>query len=226
MKRTTILTAFCLLVTGGAPLFADTPQERLQESSEVLGDLLSAPDRGIPSDLLAGAHCVVVVPGMKKAAFVVGAKYGRGFFVCRNEKLAGWGAPAAIRVEGGSVGFQIGAAETDVVMLVMNQTGAKKLLQSKFTLGGSADVAAGPVGRSSTAQTDAKMTAQILSWSRSRGVFAGVSLQGATLRQDVDENNQLYGHPLSNHEIVMKKIASPASASELLSVLNKYSPRP
>lgn len=214
------------MFVGGASLFGDTPQERLDESASVLRDLLSAPDRGIPSDLLADAHCVVVVPGMKKAAFVVGAKYGRGFFVCRNEKLAGWGAPGAIRVEGGSFGFQIGASETDVVMLVMNKSGAKKLLQSKFTLGGAAEVAAGPVGRSSTAQTDAKMTAQILSWSRSRGVFAGISLQGATLRQDLDQNRELYGRRLTNKEIVMKKITAPSSASELLSILNKNFARP
>jgi lipid-binding SYLF domain-containing protein len=188
----------------------------------VLKEILSAPDQSIPRDLLNDAHCVVVVPGMKNAAFLVGGKYGRGFVICRKDARAGWGAPASMRIEGGSFGFQIGASETDVVMLVMNQRGMEKLLQSKFTLGGAAEVAAGPVGRSSTAQTDAKMTAKILSYSRSRGVFAGVSLQGATLRQDLDQNRDLYGHPFTNRQIVMKRMKAPAAASELIEVLNLH----
>jgi lipid-binding SYLF domain-containing protein len=225
MKRTNQLIFLpCLLLTGLSPLVADTAGERLQESAVVLKEILSAPDQGIPRDLLDDAHCVVVIPGMKNAAFLVGGKYGRGFLVCRQDARAGWGAPASVRIEGGSFGFQIGASETDVVMLVMNQRGMDKLLQSKFTLGGAAEVAAGPVGRSSTAQTDAKMTAKILSYSRSRGVFAGVSLQGATLRQDLDENQELYGHPLTNKQIVMKRMKVPASASELLAVLNVHFP--
>jgi SH3 domain-containing YSC84-like protein 1 len=203
-------------------LLADTASERLQESAVVLKEILSAPDQGIPRDLLNEAHCVVVIPAMKSAAFLVGGKYGRGFVVCRQDARAGWGAPASVRMEGGSFGFQIGASETDVVMLVMNQRGMDKLLQSKFTLGGAAEVAAGPVGRSSTAQTDAKMTAKILSYSRSRGVFAGVSLQGATLRQDLDENQELYGRRLTNKQIVMKRMKAPAAASELLAVLNLH----
>jgi lipid-binding SYLF domain-containing protein len=188
----------------------------------VLKEILSAPDQSIPRDLLNDAHCVVVVPGMKNAAFLVGGKYGRGFVICRKDARAGWGAPASMRIEGGSFGFQIGASETDVVMLVMNQRGMEKLLQSKFTLGGAAEVAAGPVGRSSTAQTDAKMTAKILSYSRSRGVFAGVSLQGATLRQDLDQNRDLYGHPFTNRQSVMKRMKAPAAASELIEVLNLH----
>jgi lipid-binding SYLF domain-containing protein len=212
----------CLLFAGFTSLIADTAAERLHESAVVLREILSAPDKSIPRDLLNDAHCIVIVPGVKNAAFLVGGKYGRGFVVCRRDARAGWGAPAAIRIEGGSFGFQIGASETDVVMLVMNQRGMEKLLQSKFTLGGAAEVAAGPVGRSSTAQTDAKMTAKILSYSRSRGVFAGVSLQGATLRQDLDENRELYGHPITNREIVMKKVIAPSAASELLKVLNVH----
>jgi lipid-binding SYLF domain-containing protein len=212
----------CLLLTGLSPLLADTASERLQESAVVLKEILSAPDQGIPRDLLNEAHCVVVIPAMKSAAFLVGGKYGRGFVVCRQDARAGWGAPASVRMEGGSFGFQIGASETDVVMLVMNQRGMDKLLQSKFTLGGAAEVAAGPVGRSSTAQTDAKMTAKILSYSRSRGVFAGVSLQGATLRQDLDENQELYGRRLTNKQIVMKRMKAPAAASELMAVLNLH----
>jgi lipid-binding SYLF domain-containing protein len=223
MKRTNqSIFLPCLLLTGLSPLLADTAKERLQESAVVLKEILSAPDQGIPRDLLNDAHCVVVIPGMKNAAFLVGGKYGRGFLVCRHDARTGWGAPASVRIEGGSFGFQIGASETDVVMLVMNQRGMDKLLQSKFTLGGAAEVAAGPVGRSSTAQTDAKMTAKILSYSRSRGVFAGVSLQGATLRQDLDENQELYGHRLTNNQIVMKRMNAPAAASELLAVLNVH----
>jgi len=135
----------------------------------------------------------------------------------------GWSAPAAIKIEGGSVGFQIGGAETDVVMLVMNERGAQKLISSQFTLGGEGEVAAGPVGRSATAQTDALLHAEILSWSRSRGAFAGISLQGATLRQDTEDNQELYGKPLETKDIVNGTVAPPASAAKLMSLLNKYS---
>jgi len=211
--------------TGASSMLAETASERLKESATVLKEIFNAPDGGIPRDLLEDAHCVVVVPGVKQAAFVVGGKYGRGFAVCRRDTRAGWGAPASVRVEGGSVGFQIGASETDVVLLIMNRRGMDKLLESKFTLGGAAEVAAGPVGRSSTAQTDAKMTAKILSYSRARGVFAGVSLQGSTLREDLDENKELYGRRLRNRDIVMKGTKAPPSASELITVLNKHSGR-
>ncbi len=215
----------CLLLSAVTSLMADTVSERLRESAVVLKEILSAPDQSIPRDLLDASHCLVVVPGMKTAAFVVGGKYGRGFVVCRHASRPGWGAPAAIRIEGGSFGFQIGASETDVVMLVMNQRGMERLLQSKFTLGGAAEVAGGPVGRGSTAQTDAKLTAKILSYSRSRGVFAGISLQGATLRQDADENRDLYGQRITNQQIVMQKTAIPSAAWELIAVLNLHSPR-
>jgi lipid-binding SYLF domain-containing protein len=224
MKRTSKLILFpCLLLAGVTPLMADTASERLQESAAVLKEILSAPDQSIPRDLLDDAHCLVVVPGMKSAAFLVGGKFGRGFIVCRQDNRSGWGAPAAIRIEGGSFGFQIGASETDVVMLVMNQRGMDKLLQSKFTMGGAAEVAAGPVGRSSTAQTDAKMTAKILSYSRSRGVFAGISLQGATLRQDLDENRELYGRRIANRQIVTNRMKAPPAAAELIELLTLYS---
>ena len=226
MKHTKKLILFpCLLISAVTSLLADTVSERLQESAVVLKEILSAPDQSILGDLLDASHCLVVVPGMKTAAFVVGGKYGRGFVVCRHASRPGWGAPAAIRIEGGSFGFQIGASETDVVMLVMNQRGMDRLLQSKFTLGGAAEVAGGPVGRGSTAQTDAKLTAKILSYSRSRGVFAGISLQGATLRQDADENHDLYGQQITNKQIVMQKTAIPSAAWELIAVLNLHSPR-
>lgn len=224
MKVTKALAILpCLLIPAVVPLTAETVAERLQESAGVLKEILSAPDQGIPQDLLDEAHCLVVVPGMKKAAFLVGAKYGRGFIICRRDNRSGWGGPAAIRIEGGSLGFQIGVSEIDLVMLVMNREGMDKLLQSKFTLGGTAEVAAGPVGRSITAQTDARMAAKILSWSRSRGVFGGVSLQGATLRQDLDENQELYGRQITNKQIVMRRMRAPAPASDLLAVLHEYS---
>ena len=202
---------------------SETAVERLNESTSVLNDVMSAPDKGIPQELLEKSECIVIVPGLKKAAFVVGGKYGKGFISCRRPAGGGWSAPAAVRVEGGSVGFQIGGSETDAIMLVMNKRGAGKLLSSKFTLGGDVSVAAGPVGRTSSAGTDAKMQAEILTYSRSRGVFAGVSLGGATLRPDEDTNMELYGSKLSNETIVMGSTEVPAAASGLIAALTKYS---
>jgi lipid-binding SYLF domain-containing protein len=199
---------------------AEVPAKRLNDAAGVLSEVMSAPDKGIPSNLLARARCIVVVPGVKQGAFGVGAKYGKGFFSCR--KGADWSAPASVRVEGGSVGFQIGLIETDLVLLVMNTKGAERLLTDQFTLGGQGDVAAGPVGRSSTAQTDLTLRAEMLSWSRSRGVFAGVSLQGATLRQDVSDNEEIYGRRLRNKQIIYGPVTWPAEASELHSVLGHY----
>jgi lipid-binding SYLF domain-containing protein len=197
--------------------------QRLTEATAVLQEMMTAPDRSIPQDLLAKSQCIVVVPGLKKGAFIVGGKYGKGFISCR--KLGdGWSAPGTVRVEGGSLGFQIGGSESDVIMLVMSGRGAEKLLQSKFTLGGEGEVAAGPVGRDATAQTDAMMRAEILSWSRSRGVFAGISLQGATLRQDLDDNGAIYGRKITNKEVVQSNMPVPNAAKPLVSALNKYSP--
>jgi lipid-binding SYLF domain-containing protein len=218
-----VLAAASLVGLGTSAARADTPAERLAESTTVLKEILDAPDKGIPDDLLRSAHCLVVVPGVKNAGFVIGAKYGRGFLLCRTENRLGWGAPAAVRIEGGSVGFQIGASETDVVMLVMDERSVDGILSSKFTLGGTAAVAAGPVGRSTTAQTDATFQAKILSYSRSRGVFAGVALSGATLREDRDENKELYGMDLSNKAIVSGGVMPPAAAAELIALLNRYS---
>lgn len=198
--------------------------ERLNAATAVFKEVMDAPDKGIPRDLLERAHCVVIVPGLKKGAFIVGAQYGKGFITCRSKDSAtGWSAPGAIKVEGGSVGFQIGGSETDVVMLVMNERGANKLLQSQFTLGGEGEVAAGPVGRTAEAQTDAKLNAEILSWSRSRGVFAGVALKGATLRHDAEDNEALYGRKLPNKIIVTDGVPPPPEAMPLLSMLGKYS---
>jgi lipid-binding SYLF domain-containing protein len=197
--------------------------ERLDDAASVISEIMETSDKGIPQDLLDRAQCIVIVPGMKKGAFIIGGKYGKGFVNCRKEGGQGWTAPAAVRVEGGSVGFQIGGAETDVVLLVMNERGMKKLLSSKFTLGAEGEVAAGPVGRDATAQTDALMHAEILSWSRSRGVFAGISLQGATLREDLDDNKELYGQAYENQEILSGKVPTPAAAARLNSLLVKYS---
>ena len=201
------------------------PVKRLEEAAAVFSEIMATPDKAIPQDLLEKAHCIVIVPGVKKGAFIVGGKYGKGYLSCRNKSGVNWSAPATVRMEGGSVGFQIGGSETDVIMLVMNERGADRLLSSKFTLGGEGQVAAGPVGRTATAETDAYMRAEILSWSRSRGVFAGLSLQGATLRQDVDDNATLYGKKLENREIVTKGVAPPDAAAKLLELLNKYSAR-
>ncbi|MEB2360596.1 MAG: lipid-binding SYLF domain-containing protein [Bryobacterales bacterium] len=216
-----------LLVCMNAVLFSASKSDlnRLNESAAVLEEVMAAPDKAIPQDLLDRSHCIVVVPGLKKAAFIIGGKYGRGFLTCRKASRVGWSAPGAVRVEGGSFGFQLGGSETDVVMLVMNERGADRLLSSKFTVGGDASAAAGPVGRTASAQTDATLRAEILTWSRSRGLFAGVSLQGATLRQDISVNESIYGKAYTNRDIVNSGLAVPAGASRLISLLNKYSSR-
>jgi len=197
--------------------------DRLDASADTLIDMMQASDHGVPHDLLDKAKCVVVIPGMKKAGFIFGAKYGSGFAVCR--RAGGWSAPAAMRVEGGSVGFQIGASETDVVLLVMNDGGMRHLLSDKFTIGGDASVAAGPVGRETTAQTDAMMNAEMLSYSRSRGLFAGISLEGATLRPEEDTNRELYGRNATNREILTGDFKTPAAAAKFERALHRDSPR-
>jgi lipid-binding SYLF domain-containing protein len=199
--------------------------DRLDASADALTDMMRASDHGIPLDLIEKAHCVVVVPGMKKAGFIFGAKYGRGFAVCRRHDGAGWSAPAGVRAEGGSVGFQIGASETDVVLLVMNDRGMQHLLSDKFTIGGDAAVAAGPIGRDASAQTDAMMHAEMLSYSRSRGVFAGISLEGATLRPDGETNRELYGRDATNREILTGDFKTPAVAAKFEHSLNRDSDR-
>jgi len=207
------------------PLLAkdNEPAKRLDEAAAVFSEVMAAPDKGIPQELLENAHCIVIVPELKTGAFIIGGKYGKGYLSCRNHRGPGWSAPATVRIEGGSVGFQIGGSSTDLIMLVMNARGEEKLLESKFTLGAEGSVAAGPVGRTTTAQTDAQMHAEILSWSRSQGLFAGISLQGATLRQDLDDNATLYGRKLENREIVTKGIRPPRAAAKLMALLNKYS---
>lgn len=216
---------FLLAVLAVSSVWAgEAENKRLEEASTVLGEIMSTGDKAIPQDLFSKAQCAVIVPAMKKGGFILGAKYGRGFASCRQEGgKGGWTAPVGVRVEGGSVGFQIGGAESDVIMLVMSQKGMERLLASKFTLGGEATVAAGPVGRDTTAQTDATMRAEILSWSRSRGVFGGIALQGATLRADEDVDTALYGTGVDRKSVLQGKKPVPAAAKTLVDELNKYS---
>jgi len=201
---------------------ADSPQERITDATHVFSEIMATPDKGIPQDLLEKAHCIVIVPGLKQAAFGIGGKFGRGYAICRRER-AGWGAPAAIRVEGGSFGFQLGASSTDVIMLVMSERGMRRLMEDKFTLGGEATVAAGPVGRSTAANTDVQLSAEILSWSRSKGLFAGIALQGATLRGDKDVNRELYNRDLVSKDILLTERKAPVEAQPLIAALNRYS---
>ena len=199
--------------------------KRLDDSAAVFSEVMAAPDKGIPQEMLEHAHCIVIVPDLKTGAFIVGGKYGKGYLSCRNKGEAGWSAPGTVRIEGGSVGFQIGGSSTDLIMLVMNERGADKLLASKFTLGAEGSVAAGPVGRTATAQTDVQLHADILSWSRSQGLFAGLALEGATLRQDLDDNSTIYGTRLENRDIVTSRRRVPPAATKLINLLNKYSAR-
>jgi len=196
--------------------------KRLDEAATVFSEIMATPDKGIPRDLLEKAHCIVIVPGLKTAAFLVGAKYGKGYVSCR-ERGVGWSAPGTVRIEGGSFGFQIGASETDLIMLVMNARGEDRLLTDKFTLGAEGSIAAGPVGRTATAQTDAEMHAEILSWSRSQGLFAGLALEGATLRQDLDDNASLYGRRIDNRKILTTGVHAPKSAARLLGEFRRHS---
>ena len=218
-----LLIAACL---GVGLLYADSDApKRLEAAADAFKEVMGTPDKTIPQDLLNRAQCVVVVPGLKKGAFIIGGKYGKGFVSCRKKQGVGWTAPGSIRVEGGSFGFQIGGQETDVFMLIMNQTGMNRLLSTKFTLGADASVAAGPVGRSSQAETDAALTAEILTWSRSRGLFAGISLSGATLREDSDWNRDLYGRTIGNREILTTNVPPPPGAAPFLAELDRYSSR-
>ena len=197
------------------------PDTRLHNSEVALREIMGSPDRGIPRDLIDKAQCVVIVPDLLKGAFLFGGKYGRGYALCRHGN--GWSAPAAMRIEGGSFGFQLGGSSTDLIMLIMNRRGMERLLGDKFTIGGEAAAAAGPVGRMTTAQTDVAMHAQILSWSRSRGLFAGISLDGATLRPDGHENRRLYGRDIGNREILEAGVPAPRGAWPLVAELDRIS---
>ena len=222
LKPILVLPLFAgLLAAASEP---DTTK-RLAAASDAFKDVMDIPDKSNPQQLLDKAQCLVIVPDLKSGAFIVGAKYGKGFVSCRKKDGVGWSAPGSVRIEGGSFGFQIGGTETDVFMLIMNQKGVDRLLSTKFTLGGDATAAAGPVGRSTQAETDAAMTAEILTWSRARGLFAGVSLNGSTLREDEDWNREMYGKAVKNREIVTGDVKPPAAAAPLTELLNKYSSR-
>lgn len=198
--------------------------DRVKRSTEVFREIMSAPDKGIPEDLLDKAECVVIVPGLTKAALGLGGRYGKGIVMCRKSDRS-WSAPLFIRIEGGSAGFQIGVQKTDVVMLVMNRHGMDKLLGDKFTLGADASVAAGPVGRSATAQTNVRLDAEILGYSRSKGLFAGISLDGATLRQDKDDNRDFYGKDIDARALLMEgTMPLPSEARPLAALLSRKSP--
>ena len=219
---------FLMLVPWSGAFARNNVQEndQLKKSAMVINEIMRTPDNGIPSDLLDKAVCVGIVPSELKAAFVVGGTYGRGVLVCRKHGNGPWGAPSLFTLGGGSFGFQIGAKATDVVFLVMNPHGVQKLLKDKVKLGADASVAAGPVGRTASGETDAELHAEILSYSRSRGAFAGVALSGAILKQDTDDNTDLYGHPVKPENILISGSVKPPTeaAEKLADTLARYSP--
>ena len=226
MLRKSMLVVCLALVTATLCAAKNKEQKRLENSGVVMQEIMNTPEN-IPQEVLERAECVVVFPSVLKAAFVIGASYGRGAMVCRaGEHFNGpWGSPAMYALEGGSVGFQIGGQATDLVLLIMNERGVSSILNSKVKLGADASVAAGPVGRDAAANTDAYLRAEVLSYSRSRGLFAGISLEGSTLRPDDDATADVYGRKLTAKEIVLGgKIRVPASGRHLVAVLQKGSP--
>jgi SH3 domain-containing YSC84-like protein 1 len=223
MKRLLVLAVVVSL--SSLALAADETKEskateRVQASADVLNEIQSAPDSGVPEEILSRAECVAVVPSMLKGGFIVGAKYGRGVASCRTAK--GWSAPAFFLVEGGSFGFQIGGQAVDLVMLIMNNEGMQHLLSSQFALGADASVAAGPVGRHAEGNTDWKMRAQVLTYSRARGVFAGATLNGAVMKQDKDTTREFYGHMVTFKAALTGEVEPPAPANPFLSSLAKW----
>jgi SH3 domain-containing YSC84-like protein 1 len=194
--------------------------KRTQKAAQVFQEIMSTPDQGIPSDLLESAKCIAIIPGDKKFAFVFGGSYGRGLATCRTEH--GWSAPMFVAIDSGSVGYQIGGSSTDIVMLFMNDHALQSLMSDKFKMGADASVAAGPVGRSAAAGTDLKLTAEILSYSRSKGIFAGVSLDGAVMQADKSGDKAMYGDDVNRHDILDGKVAVPESAQALLHELSGY----
>ena len=223
MKR--FLAVVALLCVASIALASDPDEEnkaedRIKAAANVLDEIQSAPDQGIPEEVLGSAECVAIVPSMLKGGFIVGARYGRGVASCRTPK--GWSAPAFFTVQGGSVGLQIGGQAVDLVMLIMNQDGMRNLLSSKFKLGADASVAAGPVGRHAAADTDWKLRAQVLSYSRARGAFAGLELSGAAIKQDKDSTREFYGRMVPFKTALTGTIDAPANAYPLLSTLAKW----
>jgi len=220
------LTGLLLAALISLPAFAQkNVSERITAATVDLKEMMNASDKGIPQDLLNKASCLVIVPNLKSGGFIGGAQYGRGFFTCRRESGVGWHAPGAIKLTGGKVGFLAGLKETDVIMLVMNKQGMDHLLSDKFEIGGEAAAVAGPVGRDSSAMTDAEMHAEILSYSRSRGVFGGIDVAGSAVQTDGEANEELYGQKMSNREILDTKMPVPAAAKPLIHELDRLSSR-
>jgi lipid-binding SYLF domain-containing protein len=221
LKRLAIVAMLALLVTLTA-VASDREDDvsRTHKSAQVFREIMNTPDHGIPHDLLKSAKCIAIIPGDKKFAFIFGGNYGRGLATCRTGH--GWSAPMFVAIEGGSVGYQIGGSSTDIVMLFMNDHALQSLLSDKFKIGADASVAAGPVGRTAAANTDLKLNAEILSYSRAKGVFAGVSLDGAVVQADKSGDEAMYGHDVNRHEILDGKVAVPASARPLLQEISKY----
>jgi lipid-binding SYLF domain-containing protein len=217
----TLLVSLCTFAPAAdEPAKQTKASDRVQAAADVLNEIQSAPDSGIPQEILSKAECVAVVPSMLKGGFIVGGKYGRGLASCRTPK--GWSTPAFFIVEGGSVGFQIGGQAVDLVMLIMNNDGMQHLLASQFALGADASVAAGPVGRHAEGSTDWKMRAQVLTYSRARGVFAGVSLSGAVVKQDKDTTREFYGHMMTSKAALTGEVDPPSAANVFLTTLAKW----
>jgi len=200
--------------------------DRFERSGQVLQEMIGAPDKGIPKGMLDHARCVAVVPSLKKGGLGIGARFGHGFVTCRRGMTGGWGPVSSFKIAGGTFGFQIGLEAVDVVLLFVNQRGVEKLLQDQFSLGGDASIAAGPLGRTAEAETDILLRSEIYSYARSRGLFAGIALDGARMYQDGDVNKDLYGREIKAHDILITpKVGMPAGAAHLIGILNKYSPR-
>ena len=216
------IALFACITVGMAFGQETTPDKRLRDAAAVVNEMMGMPDKGIPQEVLEKAQCIVVVPGLKKAAFVIGGQYGRGFASCKKAS-GGWGAPAAMKIEGGSFGLQLGGQSTDVILVVMNQRGMDHLVADKFTIGADAAAAAGPVGRNAKADTDIMLHAEMLSYARSRGAYAGLSLEGATMRPDKEENMKLYGHTTTNEEILKQGVSIPDAAKGFTGALNRSS---
>jgi SH3 domain-containing YSC84-like protein 1 len=214
-----------MFLVGTMAWTSEKQDERLKDSQQVFQEIMDAPDKGIPQDLLARAACVGVIPSVKKLALGIGGQHGSGYILCRrNSGKGAWGPPSGYSMSGGSFGLQLGFSATDYVLLFMNTDGVRKLLQDKFTLGADASVAAGPVGRSATASTDAQMTAKVLGYSRNKGLFAGLALNGAVLRPSGDDNEEMYGRKVAAKDILLDaKVSPPAAARGLIQLLTKYS---
>jgi len=221
LKRLLILTSLALLVTL-TTVASDREDDvnRTHKAAQVFQEIMNAPDQGIPQDLLKSVKCIAIIPGELKFAFIFGGNYGRGLVTCRTGH--GWSAPMFLAIDGGSVGYQIGGSSTDLVMLFMNDHALQSLLSDKFKLGADASVAAGPVGRTTAAGTDVKLTAEILSYSRAKGLFAGVALDGAVVQADKSGDKAMYGENVDRHEILSGKVAVPESARPLLHEIHKY----